>query len=198
MAAAAGSADDLDAVRAVVDALKAFPAEEQRRILRWAQEKLGLPVSPSPMAGATPAVLPEASLTTSGSTARPRDIRAFLQQKSPSSDNQFAAVVAYYFAFEAPDTEKKSEITASDLQHAARLSGRERLKRPIYTLHNASKSGYLDKGRARGSFRLNTVGENLVAMAMPSQGAMTEASGAPRRPSRKRLSGKARARRRNK
>ena len=134
MAAPSGSADDLDAVRAVVDALKAFPAEEQRRILRWAQEKLGLPASPPPLPGATPAVLPEAAPTIPGSPARHHDIRTFLQQKSPSSDTQFAAAVAYYFAFEAPDTEKKAEITAADLQHAARLSGRERLTRPIYTL----------------------------------------------------------------
>jgi hypothetical protein len=197
MAAPAGSADDLDAVRAVVDALKAFPAEEQRRILRWAQEKLGLPASPAPVLGATPGALPEAALPIPGGAAR-RDIRTFLQQKDPSSDNQFAAAVAYYFAFEAPDTEKKAEITAADLQHAARLSGRQRFQRPIYTLHNATKSGYLDKGRARGSFRLNTVGENLVAMAMPSQASMTDASGARRRPSKKRPSGKTRGRKRSK
>lgn len=111
--------------------------------------------------------------------ARARDIRAFLQEKRPASDNQFAAAVAYYFAFEAPASERKAEITASDLQQAARLSGRARLKRPIYTLHNASRRGYLDKGSARGSFRINTVGENLVAMTMP--GADADESAARRR-----------------
>ncbi len=195
MAAPASSPDDLEAVRAVVDALKAFPAEEQRRILRWAQEKLGLSTGPSPAAVATVAATPvEAGAAISTSTPRPRDIRAFLQEKGPSSDNQFAAAVAYYFAFEAPESEKKSEITASDLQHATRLSGRERLKRPIYTLHNASKRGYLDKGRARGSFRINTVGENLVAMAMP--GTDTDGSGARKRPTTRRVSRKARPGRR--
>jgi hypothetical protein len=130
----------------------------------------------------------------SATTQRLRDISAFLQEKRPSSDNQFAAAVAYYFAFEAPANERKSEITASDLQQAARLSGRERLKRPIYTLHNASKRGYLDKARARGSFRINTVGENLVAMAMP--GTDTTESGARRRPSRKHVAKNAGPRRR--
>jgi hypothetical protein len=170
MAGPASPSDDLEAVRAVVDALKTFPAEEQRRILRWAQEKLGLPTgppSPSTTIPTTPSTPLEPGTTTSTTTPRPRNIRAFLQEKRPSSDNQFAAAVAYYFAFEAPDDERKSEITASDLQHAARFSGRQRLNRPIYTLHNASKRGYLDKARARGSFRINTVGENLVAMAMP-------------------------------
>ncbi len=40
--------DDLEAVRTVVDTIKDFPLEEQKRIFRWAAEKLGLsePVSP--------------------------------------------------------------------------------------------------------------------------------------------------------
>jgi hypothetical protein len=170
MVAPANPPDDLEAVRAVVDALRAFPADDQRRILRWAQEKLGLPgssVVPTQVATATPT---EEGGATTATSLRSRDIRTFLQEKRPSSDNEFAAAVAYYFAFEAPDAEKKSEIKASDLQHAARLSGRQRLKRPIVTLHNASKRGYLDKGRGRGSFRINTVGENLVAMTMPGLG----------------------------
>lgn len=193
MVAPGSPPDDFEAVRAVVDALKGFPAEDQRRILRWAQEKLGLPVSPSASAvAATSATAVEAGTAVSPASTRPRDIRAFLQEKQPSSDNQFAAAVAYYYAFEAPESERKSEITASDLQHAARLSGRERLKRPIETLHNASKRGYLDKGGVRGSFRINTVGENLVAMAMP--GGDTDESGARRR-QRKRVSKKARSRR---
>jgi hypothetical protein len=191
MAAPASAPDDLEAVRTVVDTLKAFPAEEQRRILRWAQEKLGLPTS-APAASAPPAATSvETGAPLATSTPRPRDIRTFLQEKRPSSDNQFAAAVAYYLAFEAPDGERRSEVTAADLQHAARLSGRERLKRPIETLHNAGKRGYLDKGRARGSFRINTVGENLVAMAMP--GTDAEESGGRRRPNRKRPSKKVRS-----
>jgi hypothetical protein len=35
--------DDLDALRAVIDAVKDFKPEEQQRIFRWAAEKLGLP-----------------------------------------------------------------------------------------------------------------------------------------------------------
>jgi len=35
------------------------------------------------------------------------------------------------------------------------------------TLNNAHNTGYLDRGSARGFFKLNTVGENLVAMTLP-------------------------------
>src|SRR5438034_11480582 len=108
MAGPGNPSDDLEAVRAVVDALKTFQAEDQRRILRWAQEKLGLKMSPS--VPATPPTPLEPGPTPPTGTARPRDIRAFLQDKRPSSDNQFAAVVAYYFAIASPWTDTDSDI----------------------------------------------------------------------------------------
>ena len=43
--------DDLEAVRAVAAALEGFVADEQERIIRWAREKLNLPIAaPSPTA----------------------------------------------------------------------------------------------------------------------------------------------------
>jgi len=54
------------------------------------------------------------------------------------------------------------------------------------------KRGYLDKGKGRGTFRINTVGENLVTMAMPeaTSGAPDRATRAPKKkaakPARKR------------
>lgn len=40
--------DDLEAVRAVVEALQGFEAGDQERIIRWAREKLGPVESPAP------------------------------------------------------------------------------------------------------------------------------------------------------
>ena len=40
--------DDLEAVRAVVEALQGFDAGDQERIIRWAREKLGRVESPAP------------------------------------------------------------------------------------------------------------------------------------------------------
>lgn len=176
--------DDLEAVRTVVDALQGFEADDQRRILRWAQEKLGLVTTAGRVAVASAEELQPSILGT-------RDIRSFLDEKRPASDIHFAAAVAYFYAFEAPVSERKQDISASDLQEAARMAGRERLTRPIVTLHNAVKSGYLNKGPDRGSFRINTVGENLVAMAMPaSEATATKAGRAPgaakKKPTRKR------------
>jgi hypothetical protein len=36
--------DDLEAVRLIVEALKDFDGGDQERIIRWAREKVGLPV----------------------------------------------------------------------------------------------------------------------------------------------------------
>jgi hypothetical protein len=173
-------ADDLEAVRAVVEAVQGFKEDEQQRIFRWAAEKLGLK-SPfgvsAPPVGATPAA-PGAQAQAAASAPPPagmpaangQDIRSFVASKNPRSDVQFAATVAYYFQFEAPQAERKKSINKDDLQEATRKTGRERLKRPDQTLRNAHMLGLLDKGDEPGTFCVNTVGENLVAMTLPGDG----------------------------
>jgi hypothetical protein len=174
--------DDFDAVRAIVEALKAFDAKDQERIIRWAREKVGLSsptVSPSPSAP-IPETLRPAAPGLPTDAVRSKDIRSFIDSKKPQSDNQFAAAVAYFYRFEAPEVERKSEVTAEDIQDAARKAGRPRLTNPAQTLRNAHGQGYFDKSAERGHFTLSTVGENLVAMALP-QGGTTAPSRAPKR-----------------
>ena len=81
-----------------------------------------------------------------------------------------AAVVAYYHRFEAPPAERKDAINKDDLQEAMRLAGRPRFKDPAKTLNNAHILGLLDKGSEKGTYTLNSVGENLVAMTLPGGG----------------------------
>jgi hypothetical protein len=164
--------DEFDAARMIVEVLKDLKPDEQARVFRWAQEKLGMVgISPRPAAISFSGDPPIVRVSESG------DIRSFIQSKNPTNDVQFAAAVAYYYAFEAPPDGKKTEIGSKDLQEAARLAQRARLTEPAVTLNNAIKRGYLDRGSARGMFRLNTVGENLVAMGLPTSGS----SGSTRR-----------------
>jgi hypothetical protein len=170
--------DDLDAVRAVVDAIKDFNSDEQQRIFRWVAEKLGLPqpfatvvhTSP-PLAGTPPGVTPLAQAhvppTPGGGTM---DIKTFVATKKPRRDVQFAAAVAYYYRFEAPPAERKEAINKDDLQEATRKAGRERFGNPLQTLNNAHTLGLLDRGLEKGTFTINSVGENLVAMTLPGDG----------------------------
>ena len=107
--------------------------------------------------------------------------------KSPKSDQQFAAAVAYFYRFEAPPDQRRDSIDSDALQEAARLVGRKRLGKPLATLNNAKAAGYLDSG-SRGEFSINSVGENLVAMALPTGGAA--AAGQARKPKAKKIGSK--------
>lgn len=163
--------DDLEALRSVVTALEPFDARDRERIVRWACEKLSIVVSAgvSPgkaeAQGATPPTRPPAPVSAQPSARR--DLRAFIAEKAPTTDTHFAAAVAYYYQFEAPESELKNAITASDLTEACRLADRTRLQDPGQTLRNALRDGLLDRAEP-GTFKINAVGENLVAMALPT------------------------------
>lgn len=98
--------------------------------------------------------------------ARRNDIKSFVAEKSPKNDVQFAAVAAYFYRFEASDAERKEVIGAQDLQTAGRQARGYGFNKPLVTLNNAVALGYFDRG-GRGEFKLNAVGENLVAMTLP-------------------------------
>lgn len=153
--------DDLEAVREISQILEKFEPDEKARIVRWVLEKTG--IAPTESLSATHGHHPIPLGTSGGS----KDIRSFVTSKSPNSDNQFAAVVGYYYAFEAAPTESKKTITSADLIDACRKAGRARLGDPVKTLSNAHSMGYFDKV-GRGEYKLNTVGENLVAMTLPA------------------------------
>src|SRR5690348_1240469 len=89
--------DGLDAVKVVHDALKDLDPALQERVIRWAREMLGLGVE---SARVSPTSQPAGAAPVGSSASR--DIKTFVAEKKPSSDNQFAAVVAYYYRFEAP------------------------------------------------------------------------------------------------
>lgn len=97
-----------------------------------------------------------------------RDICNRFGVHEQKSDNQFAAAVAYYYKFEAPEASRKDTITAEDLVEACRMVQRKRPSSPAQVLINTLAQGLLDKSE-RGQYRLNSVGENLVAMVLPGQ-----------------------------
>lgn len=172
--------DDFDAVREVVETLKSFSEEDQRRIIRWAGEKLGI----SGNVFGTNDLVRQSRMTdekesgTSGISQIVKDIKTFVNEKSPKSDKHFAAVVAYYYQFEAPQESRKDSITKDDLVEATRLAVYGRLKRPDQTLVNAMHAGLLNNP-SRGHYTLNSVGENLVAMILPDT--KSKNSGSPRK-----------------
>jgi hypothetical protein len=116
---------------------------------------------------------------------RPKDIKAFVEEKKPKNDIQFAAVVAYYHHFEAAEANRLETITSEHVQEAARLAGRTRFRNPAVPLNNGVTLGYFDRP-GRGEFRLNAVGENLVAMTLPGTDGDTNTNSSSSRPRKNR------------
>jgi hypothetical protein len=182
-----------EAAKSIAEKLGDFEKAEQERILRWVAESLGIQLA-APMSAPQPAyhTLPP---THGGGppplpypAVRPKDIKTFKEEKQPKSDNQYAAVVAYYYRFEAPEGQRRDTINAETLQESTRQSGWKRLAAPGMTLTNAMTQGYLDRVD-RGEYRINTVGENLVAMTLPGGG--DNGGAARKRGGRKRAAKKA-------
>ena len=163
------TSSDFETASAVANLLKELDRERQARVLRWVSESLGIaePGEQSRPPRSEGQLPPVANRADAGSSNK--DIKSFVASKDPKSDNQFAATVAYYYRFEAPQNLKADSITAETLQEATRLAGRSRLGDPGKTLRNAKDQGYLDAAE-RGAYKINSVGENLVAMTLPGTG----------------------------
>jgi hypothetical protein len=183
---------DFDVAKAVSDLLSGIEKERQQRVLRWVAESLDITLHIKAHVAADPAATPTVGVPLNATpSVVPRgaatDIKTFMEEKKPKSDTQFAAATAYYYRFEAAAEEKKESINADVLQDAARLAGRARFSKPLVTLNNAKKQGYVDASE-RGAFKINSVGENLVAMTLP--GAQNSSQPKPRRPSKQKSAAK--------
>jgi hypothetical protein len=177
--------DDLEAVRSVADTLQPFANDDRERIIRWAREKLGMSTSTPAASAARVEASTEAPRDgAAAGTQTAVDIKKFVTEKAPKSDVQFAATVAYFYQFKSPENQRKESITKEDLVEACRQVDRKRPKVPAQVLVNAYRDGLFDRG-GKGSYKLNSVGENLVAMALPGT------NGAAKTPKRTRKRGPA-------
>jgi hypothetical protein len=174
------AANEFDAAKAIVDALKGLDKQQQERAIRFASESAGLQGLASrsteiPASGSSATITPDKTLASTPN--RQVDIRRFVESKSPKTDQQFAAVVGYFYQFEAPIDQRKTAISAADLNTAARLVGRKRPANAAYTLANAKNAGYFDPA-GKGMVRINSVGENLVAITLPETASKGEPASA--------------------
>lgn len=160
--------DDFDVAKNVSELLNGIEKTRQQRILRWVCERLELDGIQSllPVPPPAPPGLDKLPPQAPHAGNQGKDIKTFINEKKPNSDVQFATAVAYYYRFEAPQSQRKESIGASVLLDAARLADYKRPKKALDALNNAKKRGYLD-GVERGLFQVNAVGENLVTMSMP-------------------------------
>lgn len=95
------------------------------------------------------------------------DIRSLKEQKQPKSAREMACIVAFYLQEVAPEPERKETISTADLEKYFKQA---QFKLPSdigQILKDAKASGYFDSP-ARGSYKLNAVGYNLVVHKLPN------------------------------
>jgi hypothetical protein len=162
---------ELQAMQQVIKALESLENDARTRVLTYVFQRLGLSLAtptpvPAPIEPRTPApaTIPAAP-GLAGTTFA--DIRSFKEAKQPKSDNQMAALVAYYLKEVAPANDRKDAISQEDIEKYFKQAGFPLPNRPAMTLVNCKHAGYFDSAGV-GLYRLNPVGHNLVAHGMPS------------------------------
>lgn len=113
-------------------------------------------------------------------TTKVNDIRAFKEEKRPTTANEMAAVVAYYLQELAPPEGRKREVDVQDVVEYFKQAGFPLPAATKQILLNAKAAGYF-KAVGGGKFTLNPVGYNLVAHNLPRG----ERPAAVRRPAKK-------------
>lgn len=96
------------------------------------------------------------------------DIRTLTEQKKPSSAQQMACIVAYYLQELAPDNERKDTVSSQDIEKFFKQAKFKLPKAVGQVLKDAKQSGYFESV-ARGEYKLNAVGYNLVVHGLPSK-----------------------------
>ena len=185
---ASSAKSPLDAAQKIVAELTGMIPEQQSLALKFAAETLGLalPAAMSVVATAPVQSLQPSPLHVASSAGHSPDIKSFTSMKAPKSDQQFAAVVAYFYQFESKADERRDAIDAEVMKDAARLVNRSQAPQWIMTLNNAKNAGYLDTAGS-GKFKLSSVGENLVAITLPSNGgtALSNSNTSKKKPKKK-------------
>src|SRR5690242_8203993 len=99
----------VDAAQKIVGELTGMTSEHQSLAIKFACETLGLQFPPGSLASAAPSIqsLQHSTPHVRSTTDHSADIRSFTAMKSPKSDQQFAAVVAYFYQFEAKPADRK-------------------------------------------------------------------------------------------
>lgn len=155
---------ELAAISSILRALDGLDGESIQRVLDYVFGRLSIaaPRHVKTIAAANPpGVIP-----TEATHSRRASIRDLKEEKQPESSNQMAALVAYYLSEIADESERKESVNTADLERYFKQAGFKLPKSLPQTLSNATAAGYFDP-TGSGLYKLNAVGYNLVAHALP-------------------------------
>jgi hypothetical protein len=161
---------EIDAIKAVLTALEPLAPDVRSSVIEYVAKRLGIGHSPIPVTAASVSAAPTSQALTLAAQpvapSTPVHIKTFKEQKKPRSANEMAALVAYFLGEVAPQDQRKSSISAKDIQTYFKIAEFPLPEQVRVTLPNAKQAGYFDSV-GDGEYRLNAVGHNLVAHSMP-------------------------------
>lgn len=158
---------ELAAIKALVEALTPLSDGARQRAVDYALRTLDIHVASRRTAVTALPPEPERPSVSSSDDSAPADIRTLTEQKRPRSAIEMAALIAYYLAELAPESERKASVTTEDLQKYFKQAHFKLPGAIQYTLGNAAAAGFFESA-GRGEYRLTSVGHNLVAHGLPA------------------------------
>ena len=158
---------EIHALEVLIEALDPLDDDARARVLEYTLRRLGMRELPVGVPADTPRVkdpgsAPPAVLP----TGRVVDIRTLRAEKAPATAIEMAAIVAYYLSEAAPKEQRKETVTTADIERYFKQAHHPLPNRIGNTLPNAAAAGYFDSA-ARGAYKLNPVGYNLVTQNLP-------------------------------
>lgn len=188
---------ELAAIATLLKTLQPLKEDERTRVISFVFQKLGMnaaaqtSLNQSPEKGEDLVATLGTQLKAKPNTEKQfTDIRSLRDAKEPNTASQMVALVAYYLEHLAPDNERREFITADDIKPYFNQAGFELPSAPpAMTLTHAKNAGYLN-ALARGQYRLNPVGHNLVAYKLPSDGAEGKGRRRAKKPQKKKKNGR--------
>lgn len=159
------------AIDQIISALETLDQDARNTAIAAACAHLNLKMSspvqspggaaPQPPLGGAPAT--HHTHTHHGKTV---DIRSLKEEKNPDSAKQMACVVAYYLQELAPEAERKYTVSTQDIEKYFNQANFKLPQKVEQLLGAAKRSGYFESA-ARGEYKLNAVGYNLVVHGLP-------------------------------
>lgn len=177
---------EVQAIQVVLTAITKLDEEGRARVLDYVSRKLGVSSPRQDVRLESPPIEVAPTPTRRGLS----DIRSLTAEKAPRTAIEMTAIVGYYLSELAPANEQTETITTSHVQRYFKQAGFPLPKAPRMTLPTAAAAGYFDQV-GPGRYRLNPVGYNLVAHALPLG---STSGGSPKRKAQRPRSSKPRPR----
>jgi hypothetical protein len=159
---------ELKAIRVILAALMPLSDNARSSVISYVFRRLGIPLGQAVEAPYSTGPIRESVPVEAGHRGGLVDIRTLKEEKQPSSAREMAVLVAFYLSELAPPSERKTEISADDIRQYFKQAAFKLPAAPEMTLVHTRNAGYFDPGPARGLYKLNAVGYNLVAHSLPA------------------------------